>query len=66
MTVKTVEFTCMPAGSQADFYKLKVDHGDLIPELEDMETSFFSQVYPLQISMVFFGFLFLEVKTKVF
>ena len=66
MTEKTVEFTCMPAGGQADFYKLKVNHGDLIPELKNMETSFSSQVYPLQISMVFFGFLFLEVKTKVF
>merc|ERR1712200_228588 len=44
MTEKTVEFTCMPDGRQADFYKRKVNRGDLILELKNMETSFSSQM----------------------
>jgi len=44
MTEKTVEFTCMPAGRQADLYKRKVNRGDLILELKNMETSFSSQM----------------------
>merc|ERR1711974_585322 len=44
MTVKTVEFTCMPTGRQAEFYLDKVVQGKLIPELKNMETSFSSQM----------------------
>merc|ERR1711926_32246 len=44
MTEKTVEFTCMPAGRQADLYLKKVNQGKLIPEFKNLETSFSSQM----------------------
>merc|ERR1711926_64479 len=44
MTEKTVEFTCMPAGRQADLYLKKVNQGKLIPEFNNLETSFSSQM----------------------
>merc|ERR1719334_1604785 len=44
MTEKTVEFTCMPAGRQADLYLQKVNQGKLIPEFKNLETSFSSQM----------------------
>merc|ERR1712183_282413 len=44
MTVKTVEFTCLPAGRQAVFYLNEVMQGELIPELKNMETSFSTQM----------------------
>merc|ERR1712033_52446 len=44
MTEKTVEFTCMPAGRQADLYLQKVNQGRLIPEFKNLETSFSSQM----------------------
>ena len=36
MTEKTVEFTCMPAGRQADLYLKKVNQGKLIPEFKNL------------------------------
>merc|ERR1719385_356383 len=44
MTEKTVEFTCMPAGRQADLYLKKVNQGKLIPEFKNLGTSFSSQM----------------------
>merc|ERR1719365_456330 len=44
MTEKTVEFTCMPAGRQAELYLKKVNQGKLIPEFKNLETSFSSQM----------------------
>merc|ERR1719462_288393 len=44
MTEKTVEFTCMPAGRQADLYLKKVNQGKLIPEFKNLETSFSSRM----------------------
>ena len=57
MTEKTVEFTCMPAGRQADLYLKKVNQGKLIPEFKNLETSFSSQVHSLQISIISFRLL---------
>merc|ERR1711994_1234370 len=57
MTEKTVEFTCMPAGRQADLYLKKVNQGKLIPEFKNLETSFSSQVPSQQISMITFRLL---------
>ena len=54
MTEKTVEFTCMPAGRQADLYLKKVNQGKLIPEFKNLETSFSSQVNSLLISIISF------------
>merc|ERR1719356_843752 len=44
MTEKTVEFTCMPAGRQADLYLKKVNQGKLIPEFKNLEASFSAQM----------------------
>jgi len=40
MTEKSVEFTCMPRGRMAEHYMAKVQKGESIPELKDMEVSF--------------------------
>ena len=60
MTEKTVEFTCMPAGRQADLYLKKVNQGKLIPEFKNLETSFSSQVQSLQTSIIDFRLGYLE------
>ena len=57
MTEKTVEFTCMPAGRQADLYLKKVNQGKLIPEFKNLETSFSSQVQSLLFSIIHFRLL---------
>merc|ERR1712029_1026382 len=44
MTVKSVPFTCLPLGRQAEHYMTKVQRGEPMPELATMETSYTTQM----------------------
>merc|ERR1712198_286568 len=44
MTVKSVPFTCLPLGRQAEHYMTKVQSGEPMPELASMETSYTTEM----------------------